>query len=96
MIQAHINNTTRNGWTVVSICRGGMSRIHSVTYIGRIRIWEVSDYSRASSARLIIAMCDQYRRGVDGRLYPSVVEGTHAQLTRKVRSYAHMNWSGRL
>jgi hypothetical protein len=26
--------------------------------IGRICIWEVSDYSRASSARLIIAMCD--------------------------------------
>ena len=28
---------------------GGMSRIHSMTNIGRIRIWEVSDYSRASS-----------------------------------------------
>ena len=50
MIQAHINNTTRNGWTVVSIGQGGMSRIHSMTYIGRICIWEVSDYSRASSS----------------------------------------------
>jgi hypothetical protein len=28
---------------------GGKSRIHTMTYIGRIRIWEVSDYSRASS-----------------------------------------------